>query len=101
GCSTEASSRKISPIATPSTRAMEIFTINGASMYPRQIVFTLCRIVSRRHRSESLCGTRWYHRRDSKLLAERKLRMKTTTLGKTGLEVSRIAYGTWQPGGEW
>lgn len=27
--------------------------------------------------------------------------MHTTTLGKTGLEVSRIAYGTWQLGGEW
>ena len=27
--------------------------------------------------------------------------MKTTTLGKTGLEVSRIAFGTWQLSGEW
>ncbi|MCW2593178.1 MAG: putative oxidoreductase, aryl-alcohol dehydrogenase like protein [Mycobacterium sp.] len=27
--------------------------------------------------------------------------MKTTTLGQTGLHVSRIAYGTWQLGGEW
>jgi len=27
--------------------------------------------------------------------------MKTTRLGATGLEVSRIAYGTWQLGGEW
>ncbi len=27
--------------------------------------------------------------------------MKTTTLGKSGLEVSRIAFGTWQLSGEW
>jgi hypothetical protein len=27
--------------------------------------------------------------------------MKTTTLGRTGLEVSRIAFGTWQLGGDW
>ena len=27
--------------------------------------------------------------------------MKTTRLGKTGLEVSRIAFGTWQVSGEW
>jgi aryl-alcohol dehydrogenase-like predicted oxidoreductase len=27
--------------------------------------------------------------------------MKTTTLGKTGLWVSRIAFGTWQLGGDW
>jgi hypothetical protein len=27
--------------------------------------------------------------------------MKTTTLGKTGLGVSRIAFGTWQLGGDW
>ncbi len=27
--------------------------------------------------------------------------MRTITLGKTGLEVSRIAFGTWQLGGEW
>jgi aryl-alcohol dehydrogenase-like predicted oxidoreductase len=27
--------------------------------------------------------------------------MKTTTLGTTNLEVSRIAFGTWQLGGEW
>jgi aryl-alcohol dehydrogenase-like predicted oxidoreductase len=27
--------------------------------------------------------------------------MQTTTLGATGLQVSRIAYGTWQLGGEW
>jgi aryl-alcohol dehydrogenase-like predicted oxidoreductase len=27
--------------------------------------------------------------------------MKHTTLGKSGLEVSRIAFGTWQLGGEW
>ncbi|MUL85321.1 MULTISPECIES: aldo/keto reductase [unclassified Mycolicibacterium] len=27
--------------------------------------------------------------------------MKTTTLGKSGLNVSRIAFGTWQLGGEW
>ena len=27
--------------------------------------------------------------------------MKTTTLGRSGLEVSRIAFGTWQLGGEW
>ena len=25
--------------------------------------------------------------------------MKTTTLGRSGLEVSRIAFGTWQLGG--
>src|ERR1700753_410092 len=27
--------------------------------------------------------------------------MKTTRLGRTGLEVSRIAFGTWQVSGEW
>jgi aryl-alcohol dehydrogenase-like predicted oxidoreductase len=27
--------------------------------------------------------------------------MKTTTLGRTGLQVSRIAFGTWQLGGDW
>lgn len=27
--------------------------------------------------------------------------MKTTTLGRSGLRVSRIAFGTWQLGGEW
>src|SRR3954453_810481 len=27
--------------------------------------------------------------------------MKTTTLGRSGLEVSRIAFGTWQLGGDW
>lgn len=27
--------------------------------------------------------------------------MKTTTLGRTGLTVSRIAFGTWQLGGDW
>ena len=27
--------------------------------------------------------------------------MKTTMLGRTGLRVSRIAFGTWQLGGEW
>ena len=27
--------------------------------------------------------------------------MKTVTLGRSGLEVSRIAFGTWQLGGEW
>jgi aryl-alcohol dehydrogenase-like predicted oxidoreductase len=27
--------------------------------------------------------------------------IETTTLGRTGLEVSRIAFGTWQLGGEW
>ncbi|RBM18416.1 aldo/keto reductase [Streptomyces sp. PT12] len=27
--------------------------------------------------------------------------MKTTELGRTGLRVSRIAYGTWQLGGDW
>src|SRR5437763_9579740 len=27
--------------------------------------------------------------------------MKTITLGRSGLEVSRIAFGTWQLGGEW
>lgn len=27
--------------------------------------------------------------------------MRTTTLGTTGLQVSRIAYGTWQLGGDW
>lgn len=27
--------------------------------------------------------------------------MKITTLGRTGLEVSRVAFGTWQLGGEW
>jgi aryl-alcohol dehydrogenase-like predicted oxidoreductase len=27
--------------------------------------------------------------------------VKTTTLGKTGLQVSRIAFGTWQLGGDW
>jgi aryl-alcohol dehydrogenase-like predicted oxidoreductase len=27
--------------------------------------------------------------------------MKFTTLGRSGLEVSRIAFGTWQLGGDW
>ena len=27
--------------------------------------------------------------------------MKTTTLGRSGLNVSRIAFGTWQLGGDW
>src|SRR5258705_5273685 len=27
--------------------------------------------------------------------------MKTTTLGQSSLEVSRIAFGTWQLGGDW
>jgi aryl-alcohol dehydrogenase-like predicted oxidoreductase len=27
--------------------------------------------------------------------------MRSTTLGKTGLQVSRIAFGTWQLGGDW
>lgn len=27
--------------------------------------------------------------------------MRTTTLGKSGLKVSRIAFGTWQLGGDW
>src|SRR5258705_9407041 len=27
--------------------------------------------------------------------------MKTTTLGRSGLHVSRIAFGTWQLGGDW
>jgi aryl-alcohol dehydrogenase-like predicted oxidoreductase len=27
--------------------------------------------------------------------------MKIITLGRSGLEVSRIAFGTWQLGGEW
>jgi aryl-alcohol dehydrogenase-like predicted oxidoreductase len=27
--------------------------------------------------------------------------VKTMTLGRTGLEVSRVAFGTWQLGGEW
>ncbi|MGW1887844.1 hypothetical protein [Streptomyces sp. NPDC001970] len=27
--------------------------------------------------------------------------MHTTTLGRSGLKVSRIALGTWQPGGDW
>ncbi|MFF5483553.1 aldo/keto reductase [Streptomyces sp. NPDC012935] len=27
--------------------------------------------------------------------------MHTTTLGKSGLKVSRIAFGTWQLGGDW
>jgi aryl-alcohol dehydrogenase-like predicted oxidoreductase len=27
--------------------------------------------------------------------------MKYTILGKSGLEVSRIAFGTWQLGGDW
>src|ERR1700737_4257426 len=27
--------------------------------------------------------------------------MKTTTLGRSGLIVSRIAFGTWQLGGDW
>ena len=27
--------------------------------------------------------------------------MRTTTLGKSGLNVSRIAFGTWQLGGDW
>src|SRR4051794_20673737 len=31
----------------------------------------------------------------------RRYTMRTTTLGRTGLEVSPIAFGTWQLGGEW
>ena len=31
----------------------------------------------------------------------REITMKTTTLGKSGLHVSRIAFGTWQLGGDW
>ena len=27
--------------------------------------------------------------------------MKTTTLGRSGLHLSRIAFGTWQLGGDW
>jgi len=27
--------------------------------------------------------------------------VKTTTLGRSGLNVSRIAFGTWQLGGDW
>ena len=27
--------------------------------------------------------------------------MKNTTLGRTGLHVSRVAFGTWQLGGDW
>ncbi|MDT7599682.1 MAG: hypothetical protein QOK26_1759, partial [Pseudonocardiales bacterium] len=27
--------------------------------------------------------------------------MDTTILGRTGLRVSRIAFGTWQLGGDW
>ena len=27
--------------------------------------------------------------------------LKTTTLGRSGLHVSRIAFGTWQLGGDW
>src|ERR1700755_1525827 len=27
--------------------------------------------------------------------------MKTTILGRSGLKVSRIAFGTWQLGGDW
>jgi len=27
--------------------------------------------------------------------------MRTTTLGRTGLAVSLIAFGTWQLGGDW
>ncbi|MEV4617340.1 aldo/keto reductase [Asanoa sp. NPDC049573] len=27
--------------------------------------------------------------------------MRTTTLGRSGLDVSRVAYGTWQLGGDW
>ncbi|HEX8496239.1 MAG TPA: aldo/keto reductase, partial [Actinomycetales bacterium] len=27
--------------------------------------------------------------------------MKTTTLGRSGLQVSRIAFGTWSFGGDW
>src|SRR6185295_15374892 len=29
------------------------------------------------------------------------MNMKTTTLGRSGLNVSRIAFGTWQLGGDW
>jgi aryl-alcohol dehydrogenase-like predicted oxidoreductase len=27
--------------------------------------------------------------------------MRTTILGRSGLQVSRIAFGTWQLGGDW
>jgi aryl-alcohol dehydrogenase-like predicted oxidoreductase len=35
------------------------------------------------------------------LLIEEKNNMKTITLGRSGLRVSRIAFGAWQLGGEW
>ena len=27
--------------------------------------------------------------------------MRYTTLGKSGLDVSRVAFGTWELGGDW
>jgi aryl-alcohol dehydrogenase-like predicted oxidoreductase len=33
--------------------------------------------------------------------SELEIDLKTTTLGQTGLHVSRIAFGTWQLGGDW
>jgi aryl-alcohol dehydrogenase-like predicted oxidoreductase len=35
------------------------------------------------------------------MLTDLEMRMKTTTLGRSGPEVSRIAFGTWQLGGDW
>src|SRR5262245_38726379 len=37
----------------------------------------------------------------TRLFLTRRMDMKTTTLGRSGLHVSRIAFGTWQLGGEW
>jgi aryl-alcohol dehydrogenase-like predicted oxidoreductase len=39
--------------------------------------------------------------RPFQLLQEEDHTMKMTTLGRSGLHVSRIAFGTWQLGGEW
>jgi aryl-alcohol dehydrogenase-like predicted oxidoreductase len=34
-------------------------------------------------------------------MSDRVVDMKTTTLGRSGLHASRIAFGTWQLGGDW
>lgn len=47
------------------------------------------------YRRERNSGCREVHEQNS------ENDMKTTTLGRSGLEVSRVAFGTWQLGGEW
>ena len=41
------------------------------------------------------------HPRRAPVLTAMESDLKTTTLGRSGLHVSRIAFGTWQLGGDW